>query len=331
MRWLESVSTTLLGAITCCPFTGVALSTPPWVLPSGPIYISRRKNWLFPLILCGTIRRLQRMTMASEHQSRRDIVQFGQMLHQRGFIAACDGNISVRLDKDRILVTPTGVSKGMMKPSDLVVVDIAGRKRKGRHEVTSEIGMHLLIYRMRPDVGGIVHAHPRTATGFATAGMALDQPLVCEVVIGLGSIPLAPYGTPGTPELAETLEPLVPQYDAILMANHGVVTYGIDLQSAYMKMETVEHFAQITLVTQVLGQQQLLASEDLKKLVAARSKYLGVNSAAPMPVRSSNGNGAAGRESQVATDAKPMRHRVTFRQCGTASPPGNSRPARDIQ
>src|SRR5947209_14946493 len=173
-----------------------------------------------------------------------------------------------------------------------------GRKLKGRREVTTEIGMHVLIYRLRPNVAGIVHAHPPTATGFAAAGMALDQPLVCEVVIGLGSIPLAPYGTPGTPELAETLEPLVPQYDAILMANHGVVTYGVDLQSAYMKMETAEHFAQITLETHMLGQQQLLASEDLEKLVAARSKYLGVNSAAPMPVPSCNGYGADGREIQ---------------------------------
>ena len=101
--------------------------------------------------------------MASEHQSRRDILQFGQMLHERGFIAACDGNLSVRLGKNRFLVTPTGVSKGMMKTSDLVIVDIAGRRLKGRREVTSEIGMHLLIYRLRPDVGGIVHAHPRTA------------------------------------------------------------------------------------------------------------------------------------------------------------------------
>src|SRR6185437_15342108 len=106
----------------------------------------------------------------------------------------------------------------------------------------------------------------------------------CEVVIGLGQIPLAPYGTPGTPELARTLEPLVPQYDAILMANHGVVTYGSDLQSAYMKMETVEHFAQIALVAHLLGRQQPLEEEDIEKLVHARSKYRGVNSAASMPV-----------------------------------------------
>ena len=214
------------------------------------------------------------------------------MLHDRGFIAACDGNLSVRLDNSRVLVTPTGMSKGMMRPLDLAVVDLAGRKLKGRREVTSEIGMHLLIYRLRPDVHAIVHAHPRTATGFAAAGIALDQPLVCEVVIGLGQIPLAPYGTPGTPELAAALKPLVPQYDAILMANHGVVTYGSNLQSAYMKMETVEHFAQIALVSHLLGRQQLLGEAELKKLVVARNKYLGVNSAASMPIDSPNGNGA---------------------------------------
>jgi L-fuculose-phosphate aldolase len=230
--------------------------------------------------------------MAGEQQLRREIVETGKALHRNGFIAACDGNLSVRLDKTRILVTPTGMSKGAMRTADLVIVDMKGRKLAGSREVTSEIGMHLLIYELRPDVRAIVHAHPRTATGFAAAGMALNQPLVCEVVIGLGQIPLAPYGTPGTPELANTLEPYVPQYDAILMANHGVVTYGANLQSAYMKMETVEHFAQIALVTHILGKQQLLACADLEKLVLARKKYAGVQSTAPMPIDFSNGNGA---------------------------------------
>src|SRR5260370_17444594 len=110
------------------------------------IYISRRKNWLFPFILCGTIRRLQSMTMASEYQSRRDIVHFGRMLHERGFIASCDGNLSVRLNKDRILVTPTGGSKGMIKPSHLVLVDIAAPRLKGRRQATSLICMHLLLH-----------------------------------------------------------------------------------------------------------------------------------------------------------------------------------------
>ena len=248
--------------------------------------------------------------MAGQLHSRREIVNIGKMLHQRGYIAACDGNLSVRLNRNEVLVTPTAMSKGAMKSADLVIVDMSGRKLKGRRELTSEIGMHLLIYRMRPDVNGIVHAHPRTATGFAAAGMALDQPLACEVVIGLGQIPLAPYGTPGTPELARTLEPLVPQYDAILMANHGVVTYGSDLQSAYMKMETVEHFAQIALVTQILGRQQLLDGEELEKLVAARKKYLGITSAAPMPIHSSSGNGV-GRGQRKRDSARESANRET--------------------
>jgi L-fuculose-phosphate aldolase len=222
--------------------------------------------------------------MPSERQHRREMALFGRMLHDRGYVAAMDGNLSVRLDEDRILATPTAMCKGMMRPTDMVIVDLDGRCLDGRQCVSSEIGMHLLIYRMRPDIYGVVHAHPVTATGFAAAGMALNQPLVSEVVIGLGSIPLARYGTPGTPELWEALEPFVPDYDAILMANHGVVTYGSDLHQAYMKMETVEHFAQIALVTQILGRQEPLGNEELQKLVAARAKYRGSKSAARLPV-----------------------------------------------
>jgi len=222
--------------------------------------------------------------MSGERPSRREIVFFGRMLHGRGYVAAMDGNLSVRLDEERILATPTAMCKGMMRPSDLVVVDMEGRCISGRRCVSSEIGMHLLIYRMRPDIRAVVHAHPPTATGFAAAGMALTQPLVSEVVVGLGSIPLARYGTPGTPELWEALEPFVPEYDAILMSNHGVVAYGGDIHQAYMKMETVEHFAQIALVTHILGRQEPLGGQELEKLILARSKYQGSRSAARMPV-----------------------------------------------
>lgn len=229
-------------------------------------------------------------TMSSERQYRSEIVSFGKMLHQRGYVAAMDGNLSVRLDDQRILATPTAMSKGALRPSDLVIVDLEGRVIAGKHHVSSEIAMHLLIYRLRPDVNGIVHAHPPTATGFAAAGIPLNQPLVCEVVIGLGSIPLAKYGTPGTPELSASLEPLISEYDAVLMSNHGVVTYGDTLSHAYMKMETVEHFAQIALVTHILGRQQPLQKEDLEKLLVARRKYEGSRSAAPLPCGFSDGS-----------------------------------------
>jgi L-fuculose-phosphate aldolase len=222
--------------------------------------------------------------MPKEKKHRDDIVRFGRMLHEHGYVAAMDGNLSVRLDDDRILVTPTCVSKGAMRPSDMVIVNMNGTRVAGRRNVTSEIGMHLLIYRIRPDIQAIVHAHPPTATGFAAAGMALTEPLVCEVVMGLGCIPLARYGTPGTSELAQTLEPFVPNYDAILMSNHGVVTYGDTLEHAYMKMETVEHFAEIALVTHLLGRQQPLKQGEVEKLLLARTKYFGAKAAAAMPM-----------------------------------------------
>lgn len=222
--------------------------------------------------------------MPTERKYREEIVRYGRMLHERCFVAAMDGNLSVRLTDDRILVTPTCLSKGAMRPGDMVVVDGEGRHISGRRHVTSEIGMHLLIYRRRPDVQAIVHAHPPTATGFAAAGIPLTEPLVCEVVMGLGCIPLARYGTPGTSELAQTLEPYVANYDAILMSNHGVVTYGDTLEHAYMKMETVEHFAQIALVTHLLGRQQPLQEVEIEKLILARSKYFGAKLAAAMPI-----------------------------------------------
>ena len=220
--------------------------------------------------------------MTTEQQHREEIVHFGRLLHQAGFVVATDGNLSVRLSEESILSTPTAMSKGALCTDDLVTVDMDGRLIAGHHDVSSEIAMHLMIYRLRPDVRGIVHAHPITATGFAAAGMALDQPLVCEVVLGLGSIPLAKYGTPGTSELCESLEPLVHGHDAILMANHGAVAYGETLESAYMKMETVEHFAQIALVTHVLDRRQPLGDEDVRKLLLARATYKRLRTIAPL-------------------------------------------------
>ena len=208
-----------------------------------------------------------------ELRLRRDLADFGRMLHTQGFVAATDGNLSVRLDAERVLITPTGFSKGMMHPEDMIIVDLRGKKLSGTHNPSSEIVMHLTIYRMRSDVGAVVHAHPCTATGFASAGIALDQPLCSEIVITLGTVPLAPYATTGTMELSESLEPFIPYHDAILMANHGVVTYGEDLPRAFMRMEAVEHYAKIVLAARQLGCTGSLDSNELKKLVAVRSRY----------------------------------------------------------
>ncbi|HKF24094.1 MAG TPA: class II aldolase/adducin family protein [Candidatus Angelobacter sp.] len=208
-----------------------------------------------------------------DYEQRRDLVQFGRMLHAQGFVAATDGNLSIRMDAGRVMVTPSGFSKGMLRAEDMVIVDLDGRKLSGTHNPSSEIAMHLTIYKMRPDVGAVVHAHPCTATGFASAGIALDQPMCSEIVITLGTVPLAPYATTGTMELSESLKPFIPYHEAILMANHGVVTYGNDLRQAYMRMEAVEHYAKIVLAARQLGCTRSLDSRELEKLVEVRSRY----------------------------------------------------------
>jgi L-fuculose-phosphate aldolase len=212
-------------------------------------------------------------TAVRERALRHELARFGKMLHNMGFVAATDGNLSVRLGDGRFLVTPTGFSKGMMQPEDMVVVDVQGKKLSGSYMPSSEIAMHLTIYRIRPDVGAVVHAHPCTATGFASAGIALDEPLCSEVVITLGEVPLAPYATTGTMELSDSLRPFIPYHDAILMANHGVVTYGEDLCRAYMRMEAVEHYAKIVMTTRQLGCARSLNSRQLEKLFEVRTQY----------------------------------------------------------
>ena len=211
----------------------------------------------------------------TEQQQRQDILDVGKLIYQKGWVAANDGNISVRLDDGRILCTCTGVSKGMMTPADIIVCDLEGNKIDGARERTTEIAMHLTIYEMRPDVSAVLHAHPPVATGFAVAGRPLTMALLPEVIVSLGCVPLAEYGLPGTPALTAGMLPLIPKYDAILMANHGVVTFGSSVESAYMKMETVEHFAKIALVTHLLGNEQPLGEKEVEKLHEVRHRYNG--------------------------------------------------------
>jgi len=209
----------------------------------------------------------------TEREYREDICQIGRMVFQKGWVASNDGNITIRLDADRILATPTGVCKGMMQPDDLIIVDRKGNKIFGRGERTSEIAMHTTIFDLRPDIRAIVHAHPPVATGFATAGKPLNLALLPEVIIGLGCVPIAGYGLPGTPALTEPMLPLIPKYEALLMANHGAVCYGEDVFKAYFKMETMEHFARIQLVAELLGGPTVLPRLEVDKLLDARTRY----------------------------------------------------------
>ena len=213
------------------------------------------------------------MGVQNESGIREEICRIGKLLHTRGYVAATDGNVSVRVGPETVLCTPTSICKGMMQPEDLVVVDMNGCQKNGNRHPSTEIGMHLLFYCLRPDIRAVVHAHPPTATGFAAAGISLEEPLIAEVVTAFGKIPLARYGTPGTEELANGLRPLMPKHDAILMAHHGVVTCGHDLLKAYMNMESVEHYAQVALVARQLGPARPLPVEEVRKLMEARQSY----------------------------------------------------------
>jgi L-fuculose-phosphate aldolase len=195
------------------------------------------------------------------------VVRTCHRLAAKGFVAAYDGNVSVRLSNANVLVTPTGCNKGDVSEEHLVEVTLRGELTKPNTRPSTELGMHLFIYRRRPDIHAIVHAHPPYATGFSAARVPLPSFLFPEVVVGLGSIPLAPYATPSTEEVADALEPLVMTSNAFLLSNHGVVTCGESLEEAYFRMEKVEQTAHSAFVAQALGGGQVLGEKDVAKLL----------------------------------------------------------------
>jgi len=219
--------------------------------------------------------------MKAEEQARADIVEVGRRLWERGYVASNDGNISVRLDEGRLITTPKSVSKGFMTPDMMVVTDLDGRKIAGERDPSSELKMHLEVYRNRPDARAVVHAHPPTATGFAVAGIALDRAVLAEVITTLGSIPIAEYATPSTEELPAAVRKYVKAHDGLLLANHGALALAGDVMSAYYRMETIEHFAKISLVARTLGREQLLSRDEVERLQGLRGMY-GIASPAPI-------------------------------------------------
>jgi len=199
----------------------------------------------------------------------RDLIAVCRRLDEHAFVAATDGNVSTRLPNGHILITRAGVPKGRVGPEDLVEVTPEGKALRGAASASTELGLHLFIYRERQDVGAVVHAHPVFATGFAAARIPLDADLFPEAIVGFGTIPLAEYATPSTPEVANSIRPFVRDVDAILLANHGVVTFGGDLNGAYLRMEKVEQIAQTTFVTRFLGGGVPLSAAEREKLQAA--------------------------------------------------------------
>jgi L-fuculose-phosphate aldolase len=221
------------------------------------------------------------MSLPREPELRDGIVEVGRRLYARGYVASNDGNISVRLEEGRLLTTPKSVSKGFMTPEMMVVTDLAGKKISGERDPSSELLMHLEVYRNRPDVRAVVHAHPPLATGFAVAGIPLDRAVLAEVITTLGSIPIAQYGTPSTQELPDAVRQYIKAHDGLLLANHGALTVAHELFAAYYKMETIEHFARISLVARMLGGERLLSQDEVLRLQSLRGMY-GI--AAPAPI-----------------------------------------------
>lgn len=202
----------------------------------------------------------------NQTELRKDICEIGRRVWQRGYVAYNDGNISIRLNKDHVLATPTGVSKGFLSPDMLVVVDMEGRQIDGHLKVSSEVLMHLAMYRERCDIAAVVHAHPVYCTGFAVAGEGLDRPTLPEFVVALGDVPLAPYAPPSTPLLGESVKPYVKDHDVFLLANHGALSIGQDVYQAYHRMETLEQSAQISFIARMLGRENVIAPSEMDHL-----------------------------------------------------------------
>lgn len=212
--------------------------------------------------------------MEKEHEMyAEEIVAIGKRIYDKGFVASNDGNISIRLKNNLVMITPSGVSKGFMQISDLIITDLRGNIVSGNKKPSSELQMHLTIYQERPDINGVCHAHTPYATAFAVAGISIEEPALTEVVVSLGGIPLVPFGVTGTPELSNNLRPFVKNHNAFLLANHGALAIGKDLLTAYYNLETLEHTAHILYLARQLGGAKTFTPEQIEKLIERRDDF----------------------------------------------------------
>src|SRR3954470_10024561 len=211
-----------------------------------------------------------------EQIARRDLLRICHLMYERSYVVSSDGNISVQLDDGRVLATPTMTCKGRMTEDLIAITDLGGKSLNDRR-ASSELAMHLLIYRERTDVRAVCHAHPPHGTAFAVAGLPIDQPILSEVILTLGCVPLADYGTPSTAELTDAMRPLLRHHNALLMANHGAVAYGADIWQAWDRLETLEHTARIAILSRMLGGSKNLPPDAIEKLINVREAagYLG--------------------------------------------------------
>ena len=213
--------------------------------------------------------------MVSEYEIKKQICEIGQRIYNKGMVAANDGNISVKISENEFLCTPTGVSKGFMTPEFICKVDRNGKviqANKG-FKPSSEIKMHMRVYKERPDVNSVVHAHPLYATSFAIAGIPLTEPIMPEAVIALGCVPIAEYGTPSTEEIPDAVSKYLQHYDAVLLENHGALSFSDSLINAYYKMESLEFYAQLLYQSRVLGGPKRLSEAQVQRLYEIRRQF----------------------------------------------------------
>ena len=213
--------------------------------------------------------------MATEYEIKKQICEIGKRIYNRGMVASNDGNISVKLNDNEFLCTPTGVSKGFMTPEYICKVDAKGNVLQAYEgfKPSSEIKMHMRVYKERPDVNSVVHAHPVYATSFAIAGIPLTEPIMPEAVIALGCVPIAEYGTPSTEEIPDAVSKYLPYYDAVLLENHGALAFSDSLLNAYHKMESVEFYAKLLYQAKMLGGPKPLSEEQVQRLYEIRRKF----------------------------------------------------------
>lgn len=211
------------------------------------------------------------LSQMNESEARELIVEIGRLMYERSYVVSSDGNVSIRIDEDRILATPTMTSKGRMTVDSLALTDLDGKPLSDKR-ASSELAMHILIYKLRPDIRAVCHAHPPHGTAFAVAGLAIDKPILSEVILTLGCVPLTRYGTPSTDELTDAMKPFVPHHNALLMANHGAVAYGRDLWEAFDRLETLEHTARIAILSRILGGANDLPPDAIEKLIHIRER-----------------------------------------------------------
>lgn len=227
------------------------------------------------------------MKYVSESQIRREICDIGQKMYDKGFVAANDGNISARVKDNVIIVTPTGVSKGGMTPDSLVKMDLDGNILAGRSRPSSEVKMHIEVYRQSDEIMSVCHAHPPMSTAFAVARRPLDRPIISEAIFTLGVVPVADYATPGTEEVPQSISPFVKDYNAVLLANHGLLTWGDSLLQAFFRMESAEQYSRIMYYLDKIGEPQELKCDKVEELVAIREKA-GIHTGGVPPCRISD-------------------------------------------